>query len=318
MNPESLRREVAHLTGGFDDAERLERGQRNPLTSLAYLAAHGDSPDLQNVVHAVEARMAKLGQAIWSAPLLERLQRYDVVYVAPDLGLLRLPMLALPTAAGMPFIEMRPAAVIPRASFLSLGSAGGPAARAPLLLASKDPDIAQYSGAIERALGVGNSWGEVMDNVDVCRRIRDHRGGCLFGHGYTDDRDPQFDRFALPQGGRLTSFSVRGSGVSFNGCEIQLHSCSSGHTRINRSRQSQGLASAFLDCGADAVIASLWRVDAEVSARYLVEFQTRRKEGLNRACAHRDAWLAVLASAPGGTAFQKWLTVAPLVLVGHA
>src|SRR5262249_50487710 len=157
------------------------------------------------------------------------------------LGLLRLPVLAMPTAAGIPFIEMRPAAVIPRSSFLTFGVTKEPPASSPFLLASNHPDVAQYSAAIERTIGVRNSWGDVMDTLDICRHIREHRVACLFGHGYTDNQDPQFDRFALPHGGRLTAFSVRASRVSFNGCEIQLHSCSSGHTRVNRSVQSQGL-----------------------------------------------------------------------------
>jgi len=121
------------------------------------------------------------------------------------------------------------------------------------------------------------------------------------GHGVFDANAPELSHLALaPAGddnGRLEAHEIHG--LDFTGTRLVVLSACQGATgELGGGDEIVGLVRPFLATGAGAVIASLWNVDDNATARWMAQFYERfAKEGMHPAEAVRKAQARVRKSS---------------------
>jgi CHAT domain-containing protein len=90
-----------------------------------------------------------------------------------------------------------------------------------------------------------------------------------------------------------------------------LSACESARNQILAGDELVGLARGFLGAGASTLAASLWLVQDETTSWLMEDWYARLHDGANRACALRDAQLALKKKCPHP---YYW---APFVLIGQ-
>lgn len=127
------------------------------------------------------------------------------------------------------------------------------------------------------------------------------------GHYVADESSPMLSRLLLSKGssgsvadgqadGALTAADVYGMNLS-RARLVVLSACQTGVERYYRGEGAIGIARPFIKAGAALVVASLWPVASEQTARLMVAFHRHRKlDGLSTTRALRQAQLDLLNS----------------------
>lgn len=196
------------------------------------------------------------------------------------------------------------------------------AARAPLLVADPDFEVAQFP-MLDRLRG---AQAEVDALAAVYPRSLKLSGSLATrdafvanapraslihyaGHAVFDDARPERSLLVLTgagESGRLTAEAV--SSLRLNGVRlVVLSACRTVRSREGRSGGFAGFSGALLAAGAGGVLGSLWEVDDRQTQPLMVAFHRayQRKPG-DPAGALRDAQLEMLRTRPAGSSFAAW------------
>lgn len=279
----------------------------------------------------VPPELAPLYELIF-APLEDELNDLRLLYIVPHDVLHYVPFAALPSPSGM-LIERFPIALLPSATSLALLPDDRPQSDA-LVLSYADPpvgsNLAELAFATQEADDVAKLYATQPFNgaVATVDAVRTHSGAAsvlhLAAHGTFDLQDPLRSTLWLsPQGanaGRLDVRSVYGLRLQ-NTDLVVLSAC---QTLVNNQiprlpgtvaepRELQpdetlsavqlgdelvGLTRAFFTAGAPSVVATLWSVNDEASAKLMVAFHRHLRSGLGKAEALRQAQLELRKDSP--------------------
>ena len=110
-------------------------------------------------------------------------------------------------------------------------------------------------------------------------------------HGILDDQQP-FDSFLALSDGKLSVRDVYGLNLAAD--LVFLSACRSGMGKVNGDGVL-GLTRAFLYAGSRSVVATLWDVADEPTARLVADFYRNVRQGQDKAQALRKAQLSILA-----------------------
>jgi CHAT domain-containing protein len=80
---------------------------------------------------------------------------------------------------------------------------------------------------------------------------------------------------------------------------VTLSACETGRANVTAGDELIGLGRGFLYAGAGALVASLWRVDDVITARWMDKFYSVLQAGQSKAAALRVASLTILDEQPG-------------------
>jgi CHAT domain-containing protein len=115
-------------------------------------------------------------------------------------------------------------------------------------------------------------------------------------HGIVNDTQP-FDSFLALSDGKLTARDIYG--LNLQADLVFLSACRSGMGKVTGDGVL-GLTRAFLYAGTRSVVATLWDVADEPTARLVVKFYKNVNQGEDKAQALRSAQLAVLKQLRAG------------------
>lgn len=119
-----------------------------------------------------------------------------------------------------------------------------------------------------------------MVSADPCRLIH------LAVHGQFRPDNPEFSALQLADG-TLTAGDV--AGMRLKAALVTLSACETGLSRVTSGDELSGLITAFLMAGSTSVLASLWRVDDEVTSQFMALFYSGLLDGKDKATALREA-----------------------------
>jgi CHAT domain-containing protein len=115
-------------------------------------------------------------------------------------------------------------------------------------------------------------------------------------HGMVNDAQP-FDSFLALSDGKLTARDIYG--LNLNADLVFLSACRSGMGKVTGDGVL-GLTRAFLYAGTRSVVATLWDVADEPTARLVEKFYSNLRQGQDKAQALRSAQLFVLSQLRAG------------------
>jgi CHAT domain-containing protein len=115
-------------------------------------------------------------------------------------------------------------------------------------------------------------------------------------HGIVDDAQP-FDSFLALSDGKLTARDIYG--LNLDAELVFLSACRSGMGKVTGDGVL-GLTRAFLYAGTRSVVATLWDVADEPTAKLVAGFYENLSNGEDKAQALRDAQLSVLNQLRAG------------------
>jgi len=115
-------------------------------------------------------------------------------------------------------------------------------------------------------------------------------------HGIVNDAQP-FDSFLALSDGKLTARDIYG--LNLNADLVFLSACRSGMGKVTGDGVL-GLTRAFLYAGTRSVVATLWDVADEPTARLVAKFYGNLRQGQDKAQALRSAQLSVLSQLRTG------------------
>lgn len=197
-------------------------------------------------------------------------------------------------------------------SFLAPPSAAGPP-RTLLLLGNPDGTLAHADEEVRRiaTLYPGSEvfLGDRARKDLLVSMTRKYQGLHIASHGVLDSRDAVNSYILLAEGGRLTLREIWG--LDLEGLDlVTLSACATGLGEGNPGDDLISLENAFLFAGARSVVASLWDVDDEATARLMTAFYSRLS-GQDRARALQEAQQALKAESPHPFYWASFILVGP-------
>ena len=242
-----------------------------------------------------------LGDALLG-PFEEELTRADTLYVAPHGVLHALPFCAL-RAGGEPLLMRTETVVVPSASVLrSLAlRPARPRPLGPALICAVDderaPHFRREAGEVRRVLGERSMLlqGDAAGVEAVLAAAREACHLHFACHGEFDHDSPMASALTLA-GDRLRAADFYRARIA---CPlVVLSGCETGRSRVRPGDELLGLLRGILFAGADAVVASLWRVDDQAAAELMGAFYRRLQAGASAAGALRGAQLELRTQRP--------------------
>ncbi len=258
-------------------------------------------------------------------PVLDRLPVDARLVIIPDKFLSQVPFAALVERnSGDTLLKQRIVSVAPSVSaFLDTVERGSERQRDrrqwrllaignPTVDRSLFPELKPLPQAEQEVVDVARLYpfSEVMTGVEA---TREHLTQALpsadvlhfAGHALRDAKRPELSQLVLAPstgGSQLPVLSARDlQGLSLRHLQlVVLSACSTAPGSRRRSEGVSGVAQAFLDGGARAVLATLWKVDDGVARRVLTGFHRRIARGEEGANALRAAQLQYLAEERAG------------------
>ena len=170
------------------------------------------------------------------------------------------------------------------------------------------PNVAEEARAVASHLPGAEVLADGRATTGV---IREKAPGCgilhLACHGMFRADNPMFSSLGLHDGW-LTATDVLQ--LDLDGAIVTLSACESARNQVLAGDELLGLARGFLGAGASTLVASLWLVQDETTARMMEDWYARLHDGTGRATALREAQLALKKRCPHP---YYW---APFVLIG--
>ncbi len=215
-------------------------------------------------------------------PLEEQLRGAERLFVVLDGPLHQLPFSALrEPRSGRYLFEDREVQLAPSLAVLasSLGSRRGPSAVSTLVIAGEAPRgwarlVAAESEARRVAEHCGGArlvFGAPEEARVALHGLGDYSGLHFAGHARTTALDPQDNGLILGDGPLFTIAEIAETDAS--GLDlVVLSACGTARGPIGASEGMQGLARAFIAAGAGSVVASLWDVNDESTANFVIDF----------------------------------------------
>ncbi|MGE0490504.1 MAG: CHAT domain-containing protein [Vulcanimicrobiota bacterium] len=243
-----------------------------------------------------EAALDQLYQGL-VAPLEPMLADHQVLTIIPSGMLYYLPFSALAPKGGQPLaarlaINLVTATEMPEVT--GFGAAKPPATL--LALANPDGSLPGATHEVEELAGLFTSPrtfvgpAATADKLDGASDVVH-----LATHGVLNPRNVN-ESYLLVAGGKLTTGEIYGLDLSKVSL-VTLSACETALGERNPGSEVATLAQAFSVAGSRSMVASLWRVDDEATARLMVEFYKGLLAGQNKAEALRQAQLAVRSEA---------------------
>lgn len=221
-------------------------------------------------------------------------------------------------ALGAPDYEHVPTATLSEAQLDSLALRGGPVERGapgrlprfkPLPHAKTEIERITPHADDVRLLGAQASEDGLWTALASQGERHRWRAVHFAVHGYVDGENPANAFLALTpsaaEDGLLTVTEVMGRQVPAD--VVVLSACSTGRGDFVRGEGLMGLSRAFLFAGAPRVVASLWPVSDEGTARLMALFYERLDQGLDAARALRQAQAAMRVEDPDPAGWAAWV-----------
>jgi hypothetical protein len=181
-----------------------------------------------------------------------------------------------------------------------------------LVLGVADPSIpavAEETQAVVQHLPAAELLRDQQATVEA---LRSKVPGCgvlhLACHGMFRVDNPMFSSLKVGDGWLAASDVIR---LDLAGALVTLSACESGRNEVYAGDELMGLTRAFLGAGATTLVASLWLVQDETTAKLMENWYEHLSEGVGRATALRNAQLALKDKYPHP---YYW---APFVLIGR-
>ena len=181
-----------------------------------------------------------------------------------------------------------------------------------LVLGVADPSIpavAEETQAVVQHLPAAELLRDEQATVEA---LRLKVPGCgvlhLACHGMFRVDNPMFSSLKVGDGWLAASDVTR---LDLAGALVTLSACESGRNVVYAGDELMGLTRAFLGAGATTLVASLWLVQDETTAKLMEKWYEHLSEGVGRATAMRNAQLALKDKYPHP---YYW---APFVLIGR-
>jgi CHAT domain-containing protein len=242
------------------------------------------------------------------APVARQLNGARTAVIVADGSLNHLPFATLTTANGRYLIEEQPLMVAPSASsFIDLDklpSQSGPAlVVAQPAPADATPLPAAAGEARQEARAYPNSVLRIGTAVtpkgflDLAR----HASMILFsGHAVADEHRGSHSALLFESAQPGESKRLEAGAIA--ACRLRAHplvvlaGCGTARGTMRSNEGMESLATAFLNAGARAVVATMWDVDDRASSSFFVAFHANRRRGQSPAEALRTAQRAMLTS----------------------
>jgi tetratricopeptide (TPR) repeat protein len=181
-----------------------------------------------------------------------------------------------------------------------------------LVLGVADPSIpavAEETQAVVQHLPAAEL---LRDQHATVEALRLKAPGCgvlhLACHGMFRVDNPMFSSLKVDDGWLTASDVIQ---LDLAGSLVTLSACESGRNEVYAGDELMGLTRAFLGAGATTLVASLWLVQDETTAKLMENWYEHLSEGVGRATALRNAQLALKDKYPHP---YYW---APFVLIGR-
>jgi tetratricopeptide (TPR) repeat protein len=181
-----------------------------------------------------------------------------------------------------------------------------------LVLGVADPSIpavAEETQAVVQHLPAAELLRDQQATVEA---LRLKAPGCgvlhLACHGMFRVDNPMFSSLKVGDGWLTASDVIQ---LDLAGALVTLSACESGRNEVYAGDELMGLTRAFLGAGATTLVASLWLVQDETTAKLMENWYEHLSEGVGRATALRNAQLALKDNYPHP---YYW---APFVLIGR-
>ena len=181
-----------------------------------------------------------------------------------------------------------------------------------LVLGVADPSIpavAEETQAVVQHLPAAELLRDQQATVEA---LRLKVPGCgvlhLACHGMFRVDNPMFSSLKVGDGWLAASDVI---GLDLAGALVTLSACESGRNEVYAGDELMGLTRAFLGAGATTLVASLWLVQDETTAKLMENWYKHLSEGVGGATALRNAQLALKDKYPHP---YYW---APFVLIGR-
>jgi CHAT domain-containing protein/tetratricopeptide (TPR) repeat protein len=226
------------------------------------------------------------------------------LYLAPHGPLHYIPFQALIAADGAPVRRADGPQLIYGPSATALFGSRRPVAGGPLepclALGYNGAGASRLRFAEEEARGVARMFGgfalagSLSKKVALFERAADCRLLHLSCHGSFDSEAPMNSALYLAPDEYLTALDVL-EHLRLRCDLVTISACDSGLNRVRRGDELVGLARAFMEAGAPALIVTLWRVD-ECSTRLLMDrFYQEARSGAGFAAALQRAQLYLMS-----------------------
>ena len=296
---------LAYFTTGLLDPQADDRNQRAarhrhrfpPAKTLLFAVTPttlqvydlGLSPNLlrpnhlENVVerHFLSRPLLTTLYQTLLTPVAAHLSRYRALYLAPHGPLHYIPFQALLAPDGEPLLRHGGPTLSYAPSATSLLATHAPATPSPVatMLAvgynATHPAPLHYAEAEARLLAQMSDGialvGAAPKSAQLAEQVGHYRFLHFSCHGAFDPHDPDASFLAIAANERLTAPLIRQEWQLT--CEVAtLSACESGLSRVRRGDELDGLVRAFFLAGAQALLATLWRVDERVTLLLMQHF----------------------------------------------
>lgn len=324
---------------------RLPVGRAALSRSVDRIVRLVSEPDAGPLPPTAQPLLARLSDQLFG-PLAGRIAAADRLRFLPDGPLHRLPFAVLAEPGGGPFrhlVERHAIALLPSISALLELRSRRAAHQAPRLVALGDPVLSEEEtgepawrdrlgplpAAREEVAALGRIWGDAATTLVGAEASECALRGAAPAatrlhfacHALANERHPLGSALLLSVGspgastdddGRLEAWEI----FEQLRVEADLVALSACRTALGENIDGEGfvgLTRAFLHAGARSVVASLWNVADESTARLMAGLHERLAAGSAKDEALREAQLALLEGGGPDSAPASW---APFVLTG--
>jgi CHAT domain-containing protein/tetratricopeptide (TPR) repeat protein len=227
------------------------------------------------------------------APVLERLDGVDLLYVVPSGSLHRLPLHAI-RSGGRRLVDCCAVAFTPSIAALLVLSERSDRANVSdaLVLGNPTGDLAgaaEEAAAVAALLAVAPSPPHEAGRDRVLHQLGAARAAHLATHAFFDAQDPLRSGLHLAGDEVLTGRDVMEQGTAPE--LVFLSACETGVQEVHPGEDPMGLPRAFLYAGSRTLVQSLWRVSDQDSVKLIVPFYEAVAGGATPATALRSAML---------------------------
>jgi CHAT domain-containing protein/tetratricopeptide (TPR) repeat protein len=280
---------------------QISKGQYGP----AYFQRHRAA-----LLTSVRSVLAQLFHLLLE-PLWSDLAKAETLLIVPHGPLHRLPFHAL-EFNGQPLIETHTVSYAPSAAVLQFCRAKQPPLNArPVLLGVPDNGIARVGDELQALAQLFPQATCLIGPEATVDQLRLHAPQCgvlhLATHGLFRAEAPLLSGLQLAD----RWLAVRDIyDLSLNASLVTISACESGLSCVTGGDELVGLVRGFLYAGAASLLVSLWMVDDEAMARFIVEFYRVWQAGVPKAQALRQVQRAFWHE------YQHPFYWAPMALVG--
>jgi CHAT domain-containing protein/tetratricopeptide (TPR) repeat protein len=267
--------------------------------------------DLPGFLSSAETRITKAMHSLWGmllAPMWSKIGDYRRVLVVPHRKLHHVPFHALPDVTGTTLTDMgidvhyMPSLSAVKYTYQTRATAG---TRSALCIGDPTGDLPSARRECQRVAERYEelTGGEILVGEKATRDAFTRLSGTasiihLAMHGVFDDGNPMRSGLLFADG-RLSARDMYNLDLTRTDTAV-LSACLSGMSQVTDSDELLGLVRGFFHAGCTSVIASLWPVHSDATARLMSAFHTEITRGSreNKAAALRKAMLNVKRDFP--------------------